>query len=341
MTLPFDRNVVRGAADSLRQTRWTRWQMSSGHTPPERGWGPLREPMAEALAAPAVSAGAVTAKLSAVGPILQQAGDDPVAAFNQLYLAISRRVQSALVTVATEPVYLELLAVELAKRYFAALDEWNRGGSPPAAWQVLFEPRGYTRPNRPTAAMVGVNAQLNHDLPLALLGVWGELGPPTDGLVHPDYQLLNQIYYDEIPPLRHGYSAAWERDLDELVGPLDDWTGRAVGAAARSHSWAQAERLWPLRDDPADFESARQAMDEAAALIAQWAISGDRFGTGEDGGGLRVPPDDGLESRTGEDGGGARTPPESYTGEDGSGPWAPYDGPPPGPGDPGDRDFPV
>ncbi|GIM90255.1 DUF5995 family protein [Paractinoplanes toevensis] len=280
MTMPFDRHLVRSAAESLRQARL---RVSPARDPRGCGWDPPREPMAEALAAPAVSVGAVIAKLSAVGPVLDQAGADRVAAFNQLYLAISRRVQSALQTVATEPVYLELLAVELAKRYFTALDGWNRDDEDtPAVWAVLFGQSRDSGPSRLTAALIGVNAQLNHDLPLALLGVWRELGPPTGDQVHPDYRLLDQIYYDEIAPLRRGFSAEWERDLGELIGPLDDWTGRAVGTAVRAHSWAQAGRLWPLRDDPADFGQARHAMDEAAALIAEWAIVGDRLGTGDD-----------------------------------------------------------
>jgi len=146
-------------------------------------------------------------------------------------------------------------------------------------WEVLFKRGHDLKMSKLTAAMLGVNAHINHDLALALIGTWADLGAPADDLIHPDYLLVNQIFYEEIPPLRRGFSTRWQLEIDEFVGPLDDWSQRMLVTVTRAHAWDQARRLWALRDDPADFEEARRAMDRAASLVAEFAIVGDRLVT--------------------------------------------------------------
>ncbi|MFD0518547.1 DUF5995 family protein [Paractinoplanes durhamensis] len=65
----------------------------------------------------------------------------------------------------------------------------------PAAAETHHEPGAGATPFRP--ATLGLNAHLNHDLPLTLIGTCYELGPSTDGTVAPDYLLLMEIFYEE------------------------------------------------------------------------------------------------------------------------------------------------
>ena len=221
-------------------------------------------------------------KLDLVQAILDELppsrANNRVSAFNQLYLKITRRVDTALVGGVDQPDFLELLDVEFAKRYFAALDLWNNDDDEtPDVWEVLFKRAGDVRMTRLTAAMLGVNAHINHDLALALIGTWNELGAPEDDRIHPDYLLVNEIFFEEIPPLRRGFSDAWQLELDRFVGPLDDWSQRMLVTVTRARAWDQARRLWDLRHDTDDFEQARRTMDRAASLLAEWAIVGDRL----------------------------------------------------------------
>jgi uncharacterized protein DUF5995 len=278
----FDRDLVRGSAETLRQKRR---EISALEIPPGRGWQPLRDRMTAALAEPDGDIGKVIAKLEALQPILDGLPPGPaanrVSAFNGLYLTITRRVGGALRAGATEPEFLELLDVQFARRYFAALDLWNRDDEDtPDAWEVLFKRGGDQGLSRLAAAMLGVNAHINHDLALALVGTWAETGAPQGDPVHPDYLLVNEIFYEEIPPVRRGFSTAWQLEIDEFVGTLDDWSQRMLVTVTRAHAWEQARRLWPLRADTDDFEQARRAMDRAASLVAEWAIVGDRIVTG-------------------------------------------------------------
>jgi hypothetical protein len=96
-------------------------------------------------------------------------------------------------------------------------------------------------------------------------------------MIHPDYLLVNEIFYEEIPPLRRGFATRWQLELDEFVGPLDDWSQRILVTVTRARAWDQARRLWLLRHDTEDFEQARRTMDRAASLLAEWAIVGDRL----------------------------------------------------------------
>ncbi|GIF20371.1 hypothetical protein BJ973_001724 [Actinoplanes tereljensis] len=283
MTTTFDRALVHGSADTLREKRT---QLSALEIPKGRGWDPMRDRMAEVLSTQPQGITAVIDKLVITQKVLDELPPSPannrVSAFNELYLKITRRVDGALTAgdEVNSPDFLELLDVEFAKRYFAALNLWNLDDEDtPDVWEVLFKRGHDTRMSKLTAAMLGVNAHINHDLALALIGTWNELGAPTDDQIHPDYLLVNEIFYQETPGLRRGFATDWQNEIDEFVGPLDDWSQRILVRVTRAHAWDQGREMWELRNNEKDFEAARRAMDRSASLIAEWAIFGDRVVT--------------------------------------------------------------
>jgi hypothetical protein len=278
MAVTFDRRLASGSADRLRVKRL---ELSDLPVPAGRGWTPLREAMGECLDGPPGTIAGVIEKLRNVQSILDDLppsrAANRVAAFNDLYLTITCRVDGALTTTADEPEFLELLDVEFAKRYFDALQRWNNDDeSTPDVWEVLFKRATDEQMSQLVAAMLGVNAHINHDLSLALVATWAETGAPADDRVHPDYLLVNEIFYEEIPPLRRGYSTEWQLALDGFVGGLDDWSQRVLVTVTRARAWDQARELWPIRDDPEDFEQARLTMDRIASVLAEGVIAGDR-----------------------------------------------------------------
>jgi uncharacterized protein DUF5995 len=278
MTQSFDRDLARGSAARLKEKRS---ELSELAIPPGRGWHPRRDEMAKLLGDAPDTIGAVITMLQQAQVILDElppsVAANRMSAFNSLYLTITKRVDGALVTGVNSPEFLELLDVQFAKRYFAALDQWNRDEEDtPDVWEVLFKRAGDQRLSRLVAAMLGVNAHINHDLSLALIATWTDVGAPTDDTIHPDYLLINQIFYEEIPPLRRRFSDSWQLELDEFVGPLDDWSQRVLVRVTRAHAWDQARHLWELRNDPDDFEQARRTMDRAASVLGEWVIVADR-----------------------------------------------------------------
>lgn len=279
----FDRDLARDTAETLKAKRL---ELSALAVPTGRGWMPLQDAMADVLCKPTGGIGDVIAKLADLQKITDELPPSPaanrLAAFNSLYLTITRRVDGALVTGVNSPQFLELLDVEFAKLYFHALDRWNNDDEDtPDVWEVLFKRAGDTDMSLLAAAMLGVNAHINHDLALALIATWNETGAPepADVTIHPDYLLVNEIFYQEIPPLRRGFSDEWQMELDRLVGPVDDWSQRMLVTITRARAWDQAREMWLLRHDLDDFEQARRSMDRAASLVAEWALHADRLVT--------------------------------------------------------------
>jgi hypothetical protein len=281
--MSFDRARARGSAETLRDKRLL---LSDLEIPAGRGWNPLQAKVTEVLETKPGTIGEVIRMLEAVQGILTELPPGPernrVSAFNTLYLTITRRIAGSL-RECNEPAFLELLDIEFAKRYFSAIDLWNADDEDtPDVWEVLFKRASDERMTRLTAAMLGVNAHINHDLALALIGTWCETGAPEpgDNYIHPDYLLVNDIFHEEIPLLRRSFSTDWQLELDAFVGGLDDWSQRILVTVTRARAWDQGRRLWSLREDQDDFEAARRTMDRAASLVAEWAIAGDRLITG-------------------------------------------------------------
>jgi hypothetical protein len=204
------------------------------------------------------------------------AGENPVANFNSLYHTITSNIVDGLAKDEFEdPVFLELLDVEFAKRYFHALRLWC-ATSPhtPQCWQVLFH-KLRDREVRPLpAASAGVNAHINYDLPFALISTWQQLGSnPENEQQHRDYLLINEVFFDAIPALRRSYLTTWQLTIDRLNGKLDDWYQNLLVEFTRDLAWQSAQRIWPMRDNIESMRHAQASLDGNAALIGRALLS--------------------------------------------------------------------
>ncbi|MEU8228237.1 DUF5995 family protein [Actinoplanes sp. NPDC048967] len=276
MTVTFDRDDAQRSAGVLRDERL---QLTPA-VPRGRGWAPAHIEVADLCGAECPDIGTVLKHLTTAQQIfdrLPPPAENRVAAFNSLYFTITDRVAQALRTAdVRNKDFLELLDVEFAKRYFSALRLWgDDDAATPDAWEVLFRRAQDDRVTPLAAAMLGVNAHINHDLALALVSTWEQLGPPDPDEIHPDYLLVNKIFFEEIPGLRRRYSTPFQLKIDRLVGNLDDWSQRVLVSVTRAHAWEQAERLWSLRDDQEDLDRALLVMDRASAYVGELLLVGD------------------------------------------------------------------
>jgi hypothetical protein len=276
MTAAFDRDQAQRSALVLRDERL---QLTPA-VPPGRGWAPAHIEVADLCGAECADIGTVLRHLTTAQQIfdtLPPPADNRVASFNSLYFTITDRVSQSLgSSEVRDKQFLELLDVEFAKRYFHALRLWGEDDTAtPDAWEVLFRRAQDHGVSKLAAAMLGVNAHINHDLALALVSTWEQLGPPEDEEIHPDYLLINRIFYEEIPELRRRYSTPLQLRIDALVGNLDDWSQRVLVSATRAHAWEQAQRLWAVRDDPEDLDRALLVMDRASAYVGELLLLGD------------------------------------------------------------------
>lgn len=178
---------------------------------------------------------------------------DGVAYFNRLYLQVTRAVQTATtgVTLAA-PKFTERLDVVFAGLYFAAEATVGTQAKCPVAWRPLIEER--SADCAPIQfAIAGMNAHINHDLPLAVVSTCEELGvaPEDDSPEHADYQRVNELLATV-----EGQVAGWFET--GLIADIVDVTPKDVDNAlamwsivdARDLAWSHAKLLWHLRDDP-------------------------------------------------------------------------------------------
>lgn len=273
----FDRERVESSAAALAEGRQ---RIALAVASVASDWSPVQEEMLALVEEQPEDIIGVIERLKAVQKILDllppSPGKNRVAAFNTLYLTITEQVADSLRSAdCVDPEWLEVLDVEFARLYFKALGAWGVPGKNPAdAWEVLFRRAYDDKVTVMDAAVLGVNAHINHDLALALLATWDRLGYPGEGPQHPDYLLVNKIFYQQIPLLRRRFATAWQLQIDRCVGDLDDWSQRILVRTTRAMAWEQAEALWELREDPKDYAHALRIMDRASACAGEALLRG-------------------------------------------------------------------
>jgi hypothetical protein len=199
---------------------------------------------------------------------------DGVAYFNRLYLEVTKAVLGAGAnTQFADPAFLERLDVVFAQLYFDAEATIAGGSSCPAAWRPLVESRSQSL--EPIQfALAGMNAHINHDLPLAVVRTCEELGLAVDDdtAAYADYQKVNSILQAV-----EGQVAVWFET--GLVADIECITPKAVDralamwsvAAARTVAWGHATVLWHLRRHPA-LSSAYADVLARTTELAGWAM---------------------------------------------------------------------
>lgn len=194
---------------------------------------------------------AVLARMSAIASELP-AGDG-VARFNHLYLEETVAVDTATRTAGFEdPAFISALDAVFASRYFAALDA-SRAGTPVArSWAPLFASRGDPRIAPIQFALAGMNAHINHDLPLALVSTSEarsvELSRTSSQ--YRDYLKINDTIAATETRVKQEFLTGMMGVADAILGHIDDVIAMWSITEARNAAWTNAEALWALRDHP-------------------------------------------------------------------------------------------
>jgi hypothetical protein len=186
----------------------------------------------------------VIARMEAIDAVLPLT--DGLKWFNRLYLLVTEQVDLHPPGGAWQsPAWLIRLDVEFAGLYFSAVSAFLSGGSPPSAWQALFEARFSVGADRIQFALAGMNAHINRDLALALLATDGALNvvPGPDSPECADYQSINLLLKTVMP-------SALTMLATDVLGVLAEDTGK-IGrllafwdiCGARDLAWDFANHL--------------------------------------------------------------------------------------------------
>lgn len=198
---------------------------------------------------------------------------DGFAYFNRLYLQVTKAVQAATTGVTFEdPGFTERLDVVFAGLYFAAEGTLGSAAPCPVAWRLLVE-EDLARHTPIQFAIAGMNAHIDHDLPIALVQTCEELGvAPDDGSPqHADYQCVDAILATVEKQVAGWFETGLIADIvDVTPQDVDNTLAMWSIVAARDLAWRHAQILWRLRHD----RMLADAYTEALARLVELSSRG-------------------------------------------------------------------
>jgi hypothetical protein len=193
-----------------------------------------------------------------------------LAFFAALYRGVTLRVQLGIERGEFEDgARMDAFDTAFANRYFAALEVHLAGGKPPKAWQVAFNAPGRSGVIILQHLLLGMNAHINFDLPLAALEI--AAGPALPEL-EADFFAINRILAGLLDPAQAavGEFSPLLGILDRIGGRIDEAAGIFSLVNARDEAWHEAHRL----AGEAEPRRARSilSLDRRVALLAERVI---------------------------------------------------------------------
>lgn len=222
---------------------------------------------------PLTTVAEVMAHMEAIETTLSAA--DGLACFNRMYLEVTRQVNSRLGQgLFADPAFMTHLDVAFASLYFSAVVAAANPATAPLAWRPLMEQRANKGIEPIQFALAGMNAHINHDLPLAVVSTCTVLNTSPDAGAHfADYQKVDQLLDAAEQSIRQSFESAPELAVDHHLSAVNnliaDWTINS----ARDLAWNNCLLLWAVRDDPiargllADSLAASAAMASRLLLV--------------------------------------------------------------------------
>lgn len=211
----------------------------------------LDKQLLNALEMPVTSIADVLATMHAIDAILPES--DGLKWFHWLYLRVTEAVRDRVAAGGFhDTAWLAALDVAFANLYFDALRSSLSGATAPGCWQALFAQRGNTAVARIQFALAGINAHINHDLPLAIDTTCRQTGtaPSHDSPQYADYTAVNSTLDSLVELAKQTLMVRLLGDALPPVSHLEDTLGAWSVAAAREAAWTNAEVLWEFDGMP-------------------------------------------------------------------------------------------
>ena len=189
----------------------------------------------------------VIGRLRAIAEALP--ASDGVAIFNAMYLEVTERIDAELESGRfLDPEFMTELDVRFAGLWLSAYDAGAAGVAVPRAWAPLFEERRAPGVLRIQYALAGMNAHIEHDLPLALVQTCRSRGVDLDrrGL-REDFEAVNGVLAAVEGEIRRSFLTRIGQHVDDEVGPLVHLVSAWNIDKARDLAWVSAETMWATR----------------------------------------------------------------------------------------------
>lgn len=192
--------------------------------------------------------------------------------FNRLYLEVTEAVGARCAAGGFgDAAWIAELDVQFAALYFEALRTAFSGGRAPGCWRALFDRRGEAAIARIQFALAGVNAHINHDLPMAIETTCRVRGTaPSHQLAqYADYTAVNSTLDALVETAKHELAVRLPGDALPPVSRLEDTIAAFSVSAAREAAWNNAEMLWALRIFPPLHNRTLDTLDGLTAFAGK------------------------------------------------------------------------
>jgi uncharacterized protein DUF5995 len=145
---------------------------------------------------------------------------------------------------------MESLDVVFANIYFAAVEAaTNQTSTVPPAWQPLIQARANSAIYPIQFALAGMNAHINHDLPIAVVQTCTKLATaPDQGDHHDDYQKVDALLDAAEQSVRQSFESGLALHADQNAQAVLDLVGNWSINTARDVAWDTSVALWRCRD---------------------------------------------------------------------------------------------
>jgi len=201
--------------------------------------------------APVTSVSEAIARMDAIDAALP-AGDG-LACFNRMYLQVTQQVNRELGEgIFADAEFMARLDVTFANFYFAAVNASASPSTAPLAWRPLIQQRNGAGIEPIQFALAGMNAHINHDLPLAVVATCTDLGTePSAGTHLADYQKVDRLLDAAEQAVRQAFETSPELAVDHHLQAVNNLICNWTINSARDLAWTNALLLWELRTNPA------------------------------------------------------------------------------------------
>jgi hypothetical protein len=192
--------------------------------------------------------------------------------FNWLYFQVTQTVEARVSTGGfNDPLFLSELDVQFAQLYFNALKNSLSNAALPDCWQALFSQRNQTALTRIQFALAGINAHINHDLPIAIVATCQiqNLAPQHSTTQYNDYTSLNSTLDSLIEQAKQTLNVRLLGDVLPDVSQLENTIAAWSVSAAREAAWNNSELLWHLNPEPLFSKSFLDTLDGLTAVVGK------------------------------------------------------------------------
>ncbi len=198
---------------------------------------------------PVTSMDQAIARMEAITAVLP--ASDGLACFNRMYGEVTSQVAAQVsLNLFADPIFLSRLDVVFANLYLDAVNALTT--SPhhlPAAWAPLLNERGNIRIEPIQFALAGMNAHINHDLPLAIVNTCAAYASaPDDGSHHDDYRKVDRLLAAAEQSVRQSFESGVLLEADRHIEAVANVVANWSITTAREVAWDTSLALWAIRD---------------------------------------------------------------------------------------------